>query len=165
MIEGNDAVTADNWNGGIQPQGGNPNLQLVKLEEPWQSMPINQQTAKEAYNSVLENVGANLPNRDPVDARIIKETRGGYATYEGSTYKQNRSVTDSSKKCGIIDSQMDVGGWPLLKSIPAPIDMDHDGMPDEWENKNKLNKENPYDRNIVDSDGYTMLEKYLNSIK
>lgn len=165
VIEGNDKVTSDNWNGGVQPKGGKSNLQLVKLEEPWQSIPINPQTAKEAYNSVLEKAGAILPKRDPIDIRIINETKGGYATYEGSSYKQNKSVSDSSKKCGIIDSQMDVGGWPILKSIPAPLDSDHDGMPDDWENKNILNKENPDDRNIVDSNGYTMLEKYLNSIK
>jgi len=165
VIEGNDAVTADNWNGGVQPQSGNSNLQFVKLEEPWQSMPINQQTAKGAYNSVLEKAGATLPKRDPIDIRIINETKGGYATYEGSTYKQNKSVTDSSKKCGIIDSQMDVGGWSILKSIPAPLDTDQDGMPDDWESKNGLNPNNSEDRNNISEDGYTMLEKYINSIK
>ncbi len=165
VIEGNDKVTADNWNGGVQPSGGESNLPFIKLEEPWQSMPINRQTAREAYNAVLEKAGATLPKRDPIDFRIINETKSGYATYEGNSYKQYKSVTDSSKKCGIIDSQMDVGGWPILKSRPAPIDTDQDGMPDDWENKNKLNKKNPDDRNMVGSDGYTMLEKYLNSIK
>ena len=65
---------------------------------------------------------------------------------------------------GIIDTQNDVGGWPVLNSSPAPLDTDHDGMPDSWEQKNKLNKENPDDRNTLAPDGYTMLEKYLNSI-
>jgi len=58
-----------------------------------------------------------------------------------------------------------VGGWPVLKSQLAPKDTDHDGMPDEWEHKNKLDKNNPYDRNTIASDGYTMLEKYINSIR
>ena len=57
-----------------------------------------------------------------------------------------------------------MGGWPEQKSVPAPVDTDHDGMPDEWETKNGLNKNNPDDRNKVAEDGYTMLEKYLNSI-
>lgn len=164
VIEGNDKVSADNWNGGVQPNGGESNLQIVKLQEPWPSMPINQQTAREAYNSVLKNAGATLPNRDPIDTRIINETKNGYATYEGSSYKQNKSLADSSQKCGIIDSQMDVGGWPILESIPAPLDNDHDGMPDDWESKNGLNPNNPDDGNKVGKDGYTMLEKYINSI-
>lgn len=165
FIEGNETVTTDNWNGGVQSKGGNANLQLIKLDTPWQSMPIKQQTATEAYNSVLEKAGATLPKRDPIDIRIINETRGGFATYEGGSYKQNKSVVDKSKKSGIIDSQKDVGAWPILKSIPAPLDTDHDGMPDDWENKNGLNKEHPEDRNNMDSNGYTMLEKYLNGIK
>ena len=57
-----------------------------------------------------------------------------------------------------------MGGWPELKSIPAPVDTDHDGMPDRWEDNNGLNKNDPEDRNNVGSDGYTMLEKYLNSL-
>ena len=53
-------------------------------------MAINQQTAEEAYASVLENAGATLPKRDLIDARIIDETKGGYATFEGNTYEQEK---------------------------------------------------------------------------
>ncbi|MBY5959255.1 hypothetical protein KUV50_13970 [Membranicola marinus] len=67
--------------------------------------------------------------------------------------------------CGIIDTQKDVGGWPVLKSVPPPKDSDRDGMPDQWEEMNTLDKNNPDDRNRMASDGFTMLEKYLNSIK
>lgn len=165
VIEGSDMVTADNWNGGVQPQGGNSNLQLIKLEEPWQSVPINQQSAKEAYHAVLEKSGAILPKRDPIDIRIINETKGGYATYEGSSYKLDKSMVDKTKKSGIIDSQKDVGGWPKLESTLPPKDNDHDGIPDFWEISNGINPNNAEDRNIVDSDGYTMSEKYLNSIQ
>ena len=52
-----------------------------------------------------------------------------------------------------------------LKSKPAPEDSDHDGMPDVWEKENNLDYNNVTDRNTMTSDGYTMLEKYLNSIK
>ena len=145
--------------------GGDEIVELIKLDQQWPAMTIHQQTAEEAYTSVLANAGATLPKRDPIDTRIIDETKGGYATYEGSTYKQKKSVNDSSKKCGIIDSQMDVGGWPELKSTPAPTDTDHDGMPDKWEKKNGLDPDNADDRNELAEDGYTMLEKYLNSLK
>ena len=164
VVEGNEAVSANNWNGGVQPQGGETNIQYVKLEKPWTSIPINQETAEEAFKSVLEKAGAILPKRDLVDTRIIKETREGYATFEGSSYKQRKSVADKAKKTGIIDTPMDVGGWPILKSTQAPVDTDHDGMPDDWEKENNLDSNNAADRNIVGTDGYTMLEKYLNAI-
>ena len=159
-VVGNKSVSVDNWNGGVQT---NLAFEKIKLKQPWPSMPIIQQTAEEAYKAVLDNAGAKLPKRDAIDVRIIDEVRGGYATYEGNSYKKNHQVADSSKVCGIIDTQNDVGGWPDLKSKPAPNDTDHDGMPDEWEDKNNLDKDNPDDRNIVAADGYTMLEKYLNS--
>ena len=159
-VVGNKSVSVDNWNGGVQT---NLAFEKIKLKQPWPSMPIIQQTAEEAYKAVLDNAGAKLPKRDAIDVRIIDEVRGGYATYEGNSYKKNHQVADSSKVCGIIDTQKDVGGWPELKSKPAPNDTDHDGMPDEWEDKNNLDKDNPDDRNIVAADGYTMLEKYLNS--
>ncbi len=176
VMIGSEEVTKDNWKGvvpsltaikGVQERNPN-NLKAIpglKLDNPWPAMAINQQTADEAYQSVLEHAGASFPKRDAVDVRIIDEVRNGYATYEGPTYKLEHEVADKSKICGIIDSHKDVGGWPELKSTPAPIDSDHDGMPDDWEDKNALNKKDPKDRNIVSSDGYTMLEKYLNSIK
>ena len=112
-------------------------------------MPINQQSAKDAYTSVLENAGANLPVRDTIDTRIVKEVREGFATYEGKNYTQIKRVADTSIVCGIIDSQNDVGAWPDLHSIPAPNDSDHDGMSDSWEDKNGLDKKNPSDRNEI----------------
>jgi len=162
IVEGNEKVSANNWNGGVQTK---ISFEKIKLEIPWESMPITQQTAKEAYKTVLDNVGANLPKRDSIDERILKEVSGGYATFEGVSYKKEHQVADTTKVCGIIDTQNDVGGWPELESTLAPNDTDHDGMPDDWEKKNELNPNNPDDRNAIASDGYTMLEKYLNSIK
>lgn len=162
VIEGNKEVSADNWNGGVQTKIA---FEKIRLQRAWKSMPINEQTATEAYKIVLANVGATLPKYDAVDARIIKEVCEGYATYEGKSYKQRHKVTDSTIVCGIIDTQKDVGGWPELKSQLAPKDTDHDGMPNKWEDKNNLDKNNPDDRNMVASDGFTMLEKYLNSVK
>jgi len=72
VVEGNENVSADNWNGGVQTK---ISLEKIKLDKPWPSLPINQQTALEAYHSVLDNAGAILPKRDAVDARIIEETR------------------------------------------------------------------------------------------
>lgn len=141
-VDGYPEVTADNWLG---VDGDD----FVRLDEPWPAMPINEQTAEEAYETVLDHVGASLPKRDSIDERIIEEVRNGTATYGDD---------------GIISSHSEVGGWPVLESAPAPADSDHDGMPDEWETKNGLNPDDASDRNKVADDGYTMLEKYLNSL-
>ena len=163
VVHGNPIVTADNWDGGVQPQGGSSHIAELKLDEPFDAIPINQQTAEEAYHAVLESVGASLPKRDSIDARIVDETRNGYATYEGDTYKNKVRVPDESKKCGIIDSQADVGGWPQLKSLPAPLDSDGDGMLDEWEEKYGLDPHEASDTSKdSDNDGYTNIEEYLN---
>ena len=164
VLEGNQVVSADNWNGGVQPHGGDSIIPVVKMDKPWPAMPIKQQTAEQAYKLVLENAGATLPNRDPVDTRVVADVRSGKATFEGATYRQKKSVPGNMKS-GIIDSQSDVGGWPELKSAPAPTDTDHDGMPDQWELKHNLNPKNAADGSKVGKDGYTMLENYLNSIK
>lgn len=150
-------VTGDNWLGVDGDE-------YVKLGEPWSATAVDQQPAEEAYQSVLEHAGTTVPARDAVDRRIIDEVRNGYATYEGEAYKQEHSVVDPSKKTGIIDSQEDVGGWPELESAPPPTDSDRDGMPDEWETKNGLDPNDPSDRNEIAENGYTMLEKYLNSL-
>ncbi|WNH12359.1 pectate lyase family protein [Thalassobellus suaedae] len=164
FMEGNPNVSTNNWNDGVQPQDGDSDLERVKANQPWPAMAIKQHTAKEAYNLVLENAGATLPKRDSVDTRIISDAKSGMATFEGPTYRKTKKMKDISKKSGIIDTPNDVGGWPKLKSAPAPIDTDHDGMPDKWENKNELNPKNADDRNNLGKDGYTMLEIYLNSI-
>ncbi len=64
---------------------------------------------------------------------LVDETRNGYATYGGTSYKRDRPVADPFRKSGIIDSQADVGGWPELRSTAAPAETDRDGMPDDWE--------------------------------
>ncbi|MEZ5059271.1 MAG: hypothetical protein R2879_19725 [Saprospiraceae bacterium] len=125
------------------------------MEKPWAALPISEQSAEKAFDLVMDQAGAILPKRDAVDIRIINETKNGIATFGGK---------ESSKPSGIIDSQEQVGGWPELKSKIAPLDSDHDGMPDEWEEVHGLDKNDPEDRNQTNKEGYTMLEVYLNSL-
>ncbi len=154
-VYGFPAITADNWNGGVWPQGGTGDISLCKSTTPFPvaaTYPVTVQTALEAWDDVLDNVGCSLV-RDSVDTRIINEVRTGTATYGGQTGANK----------GIIDSQTTVGGWPTLNSIPALDDSDHDGMPDVWERPRGLNPNQPADRNgDRDGDGYTNLEEYLN---
>ncbi len=101
------------------------------------------QPATEALELVLARAGASL-RRDAVDVRVIDNVR--------------------NLKGKLIDSQKEVGGWPVLMSLNAPVDSDHDGMPDEWEKANGLNPNDPSDRNTRNANGYTKLEEYLNSL-
>jgi len=153
VVVGNLKVTTDNWNGGVQFDDVTSEEQLkalikrVRATVAIPAPPITQQSAERAYELVLAHAGATLPERDAVDARIIESVRTGRQTFGN----------------GIIDTPADVGGWPDHESIPAPADSDHDGMPDEWEEKFGLNLNDPSDgASDADSDGYTNVEEWLN---
>jgi len=161
FVDGFPEITEDNWNGGVH--GTYSYAKYVKSDTVFPFIPIDDQSAEDAFELVLSNAGAVLPTRDIVDARIVEEVRGGYATFDGSGYEEKQNL-DTSVVRGIIDSQEDVGGWPELISLDAPKDSDHDGMPDFWELANGLDPEDEEDRNILNDEGYTMLEVYLNSI-
>lgn len=163
FMHGNAAVTADNWDGGVQPQEEQQGADELRLMEPWPAMPIHEQSAEEAYRNVLRDAGATLPKRDAIDRRIVEETRRGEATYEGKGYKDDHPEINASKPSGIIDSPYDVGGWPELASSPPPDDSDDDGMPDAWEEKYGLDPATA-DGPMQDSDrdGYTNIEEYMN---
>ncbi|MDA0207083.1 MAG: pectate lyase [Acidobacteria bacterium] len=163
FMQGNAAVTQENWQGGVQAQHGDTYVAGLKLDEPWPAMPIREQSAEEAYRVVLSDVGASLPKRDALDRRIIEETRRGEATYEGTGYKEAHPEIDASRPSGIIDSPQDVGGWPELAALPAPSDSDNDGMPDAWEEKFGLDPRVAADPTLdSDRDGYTNIEEFLN---
>ena len=147
-VDGYPAVTADNWNGGIDFSDG-ASEKDHRAETPFDYPSITEQSAEVAYPLVLESAGASI-KRDLLDKRIINEVETGTATYGNN---------------GIIDSQNDVGGWPELKTLPPPTDTDRDGMPDEWETEKGLNPNNPEDRNDDrNTDGFTNLEEYLHEV-
>jgi len=130
-------VDFDDWNAS--------QIAAYKQSKPFETGPVVTQDAKESYQSVLAQGGASLPRRDAVDLRIIEDVKSG--------------------KGRIIDSQKEVGGWPDLKSAPAPRDTDGDGMPDEWEKRHNLNPNDEADgTGDADADGYTNVEEYLNSL-
>jgi hypothetical protein len=144
-------VTADNWADGVQPDHPGD----IRVDTPFPFAPVVTHSANNAFELVLADAGAVLPNRDAVDARIVAEVRSGTATYGG--------VWGAGS--GIIDSQTQVGGWPELQTYNVPIDNDHDGMADDWEQANGLDPTNPEDRNgDFDGDGYSNLEDYLNTL-
>ena len=164
ILYGRPEINSNQWMGVTLENNKNNELYLERLKNknnsgelvPFyipDSLYSRTLSAQEAFEKLLTNVGASLV-RDSVDERIIHEVRTGTTTYKGS----------KTGLPGIIDSQEDVGGWPELKSLPAPKDSDRDGMPDEWEIANGLDPERRDDRFYDLHPHYTNLEVYLNSL-
>lgn len=151
-VAGNATVTTNNWSGGVDYDTGITEA-MVRKTTPFASVALTSHTAEQAYEAVLSYAGASY-KRDAVDTRITNEVRTGTATYKGSI----------SALWGIIDTQKDVGGWPVLSSLASPTDTDGDGMPDTWETANGLNP------NIANANGrdlssvYDNIEVYMNSL-
>lgn len=168
-VAGYPKVSADNWTYGVQQDDdyyqADELIKKARQDKPFPHAPVRTQSAQEAYQSVLDSAGAILPKRDPVDKRIIKEVRTGTATYEGATYaKVNEEGI--SHPSGIIDSQKDVGGYPVYHSTTPLPDSDKDGMPDKWERTKGLDSTKNSDGNDYTlNKNYTNLEVYLNSIR
>lgn len=162
VLAGSEVATNDNWMYGVYNQFNSKYINVSQTDKNamrlW--MPINfgevtTNSAEIAYKKVLDYAGASL-TRDAVDLRIIHDVSTGTATFidggNGSTK-------------GIIDTQSAVGGWPILKSTEAPADTDSDGMSDNWETANGLNKTNNNDAQLKTVDGvYPNIEVYLNSL-
>lgn len=173
IIEGNERVTKNNWDGGIQiedmPNAGRF-TDSVRVNKPFPMAKLTMIPTLKAYDYVLKNVGASLPKRDPVDARIIETVRTGKIFYKeggktgvGKEYIKRRLDEDSYKK-GIISDISQVGGYPEYKGTPYK-DSDNDGMPDAYEIKMGLNPNNPADASLDrNKDGYSNIEEYLNSL-
>jgi pectate lyase len=147
-------ISGNNWKGVALEKGTPADLAAARLDGPFPVVEINTQSAKDAYTSVLKYAGASY-KRDTLDERIIKDVmkrtgriidvQGGFP--HGTPYEQT------------------LAAWPALKSLPAPIDTDQDGMPDEWEKKNGLDAGNAADASSYTLNrSYTNIEVYINSL-
>lgn len=143
LVEGFPDVTTENWKGMRGPE------ELARVNTPFEGWPVNQQTAQEAFESVLAKAGATLPKRDAVDIRVTEMVRTDKVGTEN----------------GIVNDPREVGGYPDYSLSPKDVsaDTDHDGMPDDWETEYQLDPAEATDGAIdTDGDGYTNVEEYLN---
>jgi hypothetical protein len=142
VVEGFAPQSLDNVKGVRFKKG---DAKTVLVDKPFDVVPVKRDSAEDAFNKVLAQSGAIRPKRDAVDERILRDVR--------------------ERTGSVINSPADVGGWPELKSAEAPADVDHDGMPDEWERKHGLDPQDPKDGPVAkESGGYTNLEVYLNEL-
>lgn len=164
ILSGRSIVETNQWEGVIlenseltrkyleNTKNKDQNGNVVPFQLPQNLYSITK-SANDAFRDVLSYTGANL-YRDVVDQRIVSEVLSGTVTFRGS----------KTGLRGIIDSQNDVGGWPTITSLPAPIDSDQDGIPDSWETSNNLNPNLSNDREYNLSRYYTDIEVYINSL-
>ena len=186
IVEGNDAVTKDNWNGGVQftkspdpdAAGGIAKGEMdddelmqkimaqVRVNQPFPMPAMTITSAKQAFADVLKDAGATLPRRDAVDERVINSVRTGKVWSEGKEItpppmkglaKNNIGKAGN----GIITDISQVGGYPDYKGEPVK-DIGADGLPLSWKQKFNLDTNDvALARKDLQGDGYTVMDKYL----
>ncbi|MCX5643568.1 MAG: hypothetical protein NTZ17_02610 [Phycisphaerae bacterium] len=93
----------------------------ILMKAPFAAVPVQTQTAKKAYTDVLRWGGASLPARDLITTYVAKCVHNDTGDVPGTT------------------DDWPSAGYPVYQ-LAAPLpDSDHDGMPDEWEARYKLN--------------------------
>ncbi|HVE60175.1 MAG TPA: hypothetical protein VNA26_00030 [Chitinophagaceae bacterium] len=153
-MEGSKDVTENNWKGVLMDKGTDADAETTKMKMPFDVMPVTTQSAQAAYDVILQKVGASY-KRDTLDERIINDVKnktgkiidvqGGFP--HGTAYEKT------------------IGAWPALKKGVVQNDLDKDGMPDEWEEKNGLNKNEASDATTSKlHKHYTNIEVYINSL-
>lgn len=172
VMAGDDAVTRDNHSAitdcagkcyipgrksagsdsGISPEAiptSGEECASCLVGSPFPSEPIHEDAPVVAYQRILESVGCSF-SQDSYDREVLRQVREGIGTFGTN---------------GIINSQEDVGGWPVLKAGKALKDTDGDGMPDDWESKHGLNPKSTSDASAYTlNEDYTNIEVYLNSL-
>lgn len=107
------------------------------------------QQAAEAYDWIINRVGASLPVRDEADNYMIDE------------------LLSLGTKGALLSGESELGlpnGVGNIFDGEKMLDTDNDGMPDVWEDANGLDKNNPNDALLMAENGYLNIENYVNSI-
>lgn len=146
--------------------GDKTNIKITEPDSTYKeyekNYPITLDKTEDVFEKVINNAGATLPKRDKVDERIIENV-------------VNRTgVTGSKGSMGLLDdpidgipegkeSEYDDRGYPIIESVSrdSDYDTDGDGIPDTWEDKMGLDKNNKSDGTNIGPDGYTWLENYV----
>jgi hypothetical protein len=114
------------------------------------------QSSPDAVNQILDYVGAQWWDRDPIDNRLTDDVRNG------TGFTINNITNAPQDPNYTYDSE----GYPIygVTERSEDFDIDEDGMPDAWEVKHGLDPNSPDNNGDFDNDGYTNLEEYINEI-
>lgn len=146
VLDGDLIAGNDTWYPGLQ--GENFRTQQDFKNYPSVSPSMD---AQGSFEYILQNVGAVLPKRDEVDELLVRELdskgiKGSYIIQENDLPLPNNGL----------------GEFPEV--VPSK-DSDGDGIPDVWEEKLGLDKNNPSDALLPSKDdefkGYLNIEVYL----
>ena len=110
-----------------------------KLDAPFEAMMDTIHDAETAYAMVIAHGGASIA-RDAVDRRIVNDVLSGTGR--------------------VIDSQDEVGGWPVLSTDPTWINE----RKAEWIAEYGFHPYDPVESRKTGPDGYTYLEMFLNGL-
>ncbi|MGN1115136.1 MAG: polysaccharide lyase family 1 protein [Candidatus Ornithomonoglobus sp.] len=132
-VFGDTAATANNT--GSESNVLNRDL-LNLLDEPVDmgEYEINIQSAEDAFEDVLANVGATLPKRDAIDARVVADVKNGTGR--------------------IINQEEEVGGLVSIEDSERVFE-----IPSDWKIENGMGDAAESD---LAPSGYTWVEEYVN---
>lgn len=120
--------------------------EAMKADAPFGELPAHVEAAEESFDAVLADAGATLPARDAVDLRIARSVRDG----TGRIIEKETDLPEGQR-------------WPDYRSLPAPEDSDHDGLPDFWEKQFGFDPHDASDSATIAAGGYAAIEHYANS--
>jgi len=180
FVEGNPAISQDNWAGGVQPEVRALKradvLAKIKAETPFAHAPLTITHAEAALPYVLAHAGATLPVRDAVDQRVTAMVRDGKVGQAEATPVDSararaagyaeKWITELEEgvRVGFITNPAQVGGYPNYTGKPY-VDTDGDGLPDSWETAHGLNAKDATDAlGDLNGDGYTNIEDFINGL-
>ena len=154
VLSSSEEISKDNWKGVSIDKGTEADMETVRQNQSCPSIAFAHKKAEDAFMMVVRSSGASL-KRDTLDQRVIKDVetgtgriidvQGGFA--HGTSYELSKTA------------------WPQLRSETSPADTDKDGMPDAWENSQKLNPGDPADASLKTlHKHYTNIEVYLNEL-
>lgn len=128
-----------------------PNVSATQFCFP--TIPVTVDSATQAFYKVLSQAGCSL-NRDPLDIELVLQAQSLGTRAPGPDYYMKNTDPTNAWTGDPIPA------WSITGGTASP-DADQDGMSDEWEIAAGSDFANA-DNNIVDANGYTKLENYLN---
>lgn len=115
-------------------------------------------SATAGRDRVLDYVGANWQNRNPIDQRIIDSVSAG----TGAIIADLTAGVQATEWATVLSQQTVGRSAPFTRE--SDWDTDRDGLPGYWEVKHGLDPDVAGHNGDFDDDGYTDLEEYINEI-